>query len=154
MKDVFRTYMGALAEAMHQELPDVSDARAEFAVDGIPYVFTADAEAPALFSCAVVGALPQDEAARSRVFAELLHAQFCFSESCGFCFGVDADDSFVLLQSLVNPECVDERQFVERMESFVQLANVWRRRLADTAAGAPATGGDAAEAAPGFAIQV
>ena len=27
MKDMFRTYMGALAEAMHQELPNVSDAR-------------------------------------------------------------------------------------------------------------------------------
>ena len=30
--------MGAFAEAMRQDLPDVSDARAEFAVDGIPYV--------------------------------------------------------------------------------------------------------------------
>ena len=121
--------MGALAEVLRQDLPDVSDTRAEFAVDGIPFVFTADEEGPSIFSCAVVGALPGEEAARSRVFAELLHAQFCFSESCGFCFGVDADDSFVLLQWLVNPECVDERHFVERMEKFVQLANVWRRRL-------------------------
>ena len=145
--------MGALAEAMHQELPDVSDARAEFAVDGIPFVFTADDEGSDIFSCAVVGALPREETARCRVFAELLHAQFCFSESCGFCFGVDADDSFVLLQSLVDAECVDERRFVERMEKFVQLANVWRRRFADLAVEAP-SGGDAAPSAPGFDIKV
>ena len=143
--------MDALAEAMHQELPDVTDTRAEFAVDGIPYVVTADAEAPSIFVCAVIGALPPDEAARNRVFGELLHAQFCFSESCGFSFGVDAEDSFVLLQSLVNPECLDERHFVELMEKFVQLANVWRRRLSDSAAEAPA-GGDAAVS--DFAIQV
>ena len=104
--------MGALAEAMRQDLPDVSDSRAEFAVDGIPYVFSADDEVPAIFVCAVIGVLPQDEAARGRVFGKLLHAQFCFSESCGFSFGVDADDSFVLVQTLVDPECVDERHFV------------------------------------------
>jgi len=124
--------MRALAGAMRQDLPDVTDARAEFAVDDIPYVFTADAEAPAIFACAVIGALPRDEAARVRVFAKLLHAQFCFSESCGFSFGVDAEDSFVLLQSLVNPECVDERHYVELMEKFVQTANVWSKRIGES----------------------
>ena len=44
MPDTFKLYMNALVKAMRQELPDVSDARAEFAVDGLPYVFTADAE--------------------------------------------------------------------------------------------------------------
>ena len=93
-------------------------------------MFTADAEGPSIFSCAVLGARPREEAARGRMFAELLHAQFCFAESCGFCFGVDADDSFVLLQSLINLRSIDERQFVERMEKFVQLANVWSKRIA------------------------
>ena len=145
--------MGALAEAMRQDLPDVSDSRAEFAVDGIPYVFSADAEAPAIFACAVIGVLPQDETAREHVFGKLLHAQFCFSESCGFSFGVDADDSFVLLQSLVNPECVDERHFVELMEKFVRTANVWNKRLAGEAE-ASADGGGPGLAASGFEIQV
>ena len=130
MHDIFKRYMDALAEVLHQELPDVADARAEFAIDGIPYVITADADAPAIFVCAVIGALPEDEAPRTRLFADMLHAQFCFSESCGFTFGVDADDTFVLLQSLVNPECEDERHFVERMEKFVQTANVWSKRIA------------------------
>ena len=40
MENTFRRYMAALSEALRQELPDVADARAEFAVDGIPYVST------------------------------------------------------------------------------------------------------------------
>ena len=108
MDTAFRKYMAALAEAMHQELPDVSDARAEFAVDGVPYVFTAGPDGPSLFVYAVIGALPQDEAAKAGVFAGLLHAQYCFSESCGFSFGVDAEDTFVLLQALVDTDRYDE----------------------------------------------
>ena len=46
MNDIFKRYMDALAEVLHQELPDVADARAEFAIDGIPYVITADAASP------------------------------------------------------------------------------------------------------------
>ena len=160
MENTFKRYMGALAEALRQELPDVTDTRAEFAVDGVPYVFTADAGGPAIFACAVIGALPQDEAARARLFGRLLHAQFCFSDTCGFCFGVDEDDSFALLQALVDPECVDERHFVERMETFVKMANVWSARLAGRDA-APAADGDgfegdarAGEDAPDFAMQV
>ena len=153
MKDTFKRYMGALAEAMRQELPEVSDSRAEFAVDGIPYVVTGDAEGPAIFVCAVIGALPRDEAARSRVFGTLLHAQFCFSGTSGFSFGVDADDSFVLLQTLVNPECVDEWRFVAMMEKFVKTANVWSRRLAESSAESP-DGGASDAAAPDFAMQV
>ena len=71
---IFKRYMQALAEALRQELPGVAEARAEFAVDGIPYVFSADAEGPAFFACAVIGALPRDAEGRGRVFAELLHA--------------------------------------------------------------------------------
>ena len=131
--DVFKQFVAALAGAMRQEIPDVSDTRAEFAVDDIPYVLTADSGSPAVFVCAVIGALPQDEAERAHVFAKLLHAQYCFSDSCGFSFGVDDDDSFVLLQALVNTECVDERHFVELMEKFIQTANVWSKRLGESA---------------------
>jgi len=154
MENTFKRYIGALAEAMRQELSAVSDARAEFAVDGIPYVFTADADAPAIFACAVIGALPHDEAARARLFGRMLHSQFCFSDTCGFSFGVDADDSFVLLQALINPECVDERHFVELMERFVKMANVWSRRLASCADVPAAEGDDAAAYDSGFAMQV
>lgn len=155
---VFKGYMRALAEALRQELPDVSESRAEFALDGIPYVFSADPDGPALFACAVIGALPGDATARGRMFAELLHAQFCFSQSCGFCFGVDAEDSFVLLQSLVNPECVDERHYAALMEKFVQTANVWSKRLAERGAGDGGDGGDGGgtpvPGVSGFAMQV
>ena len=129
--DMFRNYIDALAEAMHQKLPDVTDTRAEFAVDGIPCVMTVDAEAPAIFVYAVIGPLPQDEEARNRVFGKLLHAQFCFSGSCGFSFGVDADDTFVLIQSLVDTDRFDEDAFVVLMDKFVKTANVWRKRLAE-----------------------
>lgn len=151
---VFKRYMQALAGALRQELPDVSAARAEFAVDGIPYVFSADAEGPALFASAVIGALPRDAEGRGRVFAELLHAQFCFAESCGFCFGVDGEDSFVLLQALVDPECVDERHWVALMEKFVQTANVWSKRLADRGAGEGGDGGEPPPEVSGFAMPV
>ncbi|MBO7684249.1 MAG: type III secretion system chaperone [Kiritimatiellae bacterium] len=137
----FKQYVAALAEAMRQEIPDVSGSRAEFAVDGIPYILTADPESAAILACAVIGALPQDESGRAQTFAKLLHAQFCFAESCGFSFGVDADDSFVLLQALVNTECYDERHFVGLMEKFVQTANVWSKRLAGMGNGESGTGG-------------
>ena len=153
MKETFRRYMNALAEAMRQELPDVSGLRAEFAVDGKPYVITADEEGPAILVCAVIGALPRDEAARTRVFGMLLHAQFCFSESCGFSFGVDADDSFVLLQVLINPECEDEWHFVAMMEKFVKTANVWGIRLNESPAEA-ADGGELSGTESDFAIHV
>ncbi len=123
--------MAALGEAMHQELPDVSDARAEFTVDGVPYVFTAEEDSASIFVYAVVGALPPDEAAKVRVFEGLLHAQYCFSESSGFSFGVDADDTFILLQALVDTDCFDETTFVALMDKFVKSANVWTKRLAE-----------------------
>ena len=131
MKDTFKRYIDALAAAMRQEPPEISGTRAEFAVDGIPYVLTADADGPSIFVYAVVGALPQDDPTKSRVFARLLHAQFCFSESCGFSFGVDAEDSFVLLQSLVDTDRFDENAFVALMDKFVKAANVWSKRLQD-----------------------
>ena len=120
----FGHYMAALGEAMHQEVPDVSDARAEFAVDDVPYVFTAEADSPSIFVYPVIGALSPDEEARARVFAGLLHAQYCFSESCGFCFGIDEDDTFVLLQALVDTDCINESAFVSLMDKFVKTANV------------------------------
>lgn len=123
--------MGELAEAMRQELPDVSDTRAEFMIDGVPYVFTTEEDNPSIFVYAVIGALPQDESERSQIFAMLLHAQFCFSESCGFSFGVDADNSFVLLQALVDTNRFDEASFVALMDKFVKAANVWHSRLAE-----------------------
>ena len=126
----FGHYMAALGEAMHQELPDVSAARAEFTVDGVPYVFTAT-DKSSIFVYAVIGALPPDEEARARVFAGLLHAQYCFSESCGFCFGVDEDDTFVLLQALVDTDRIDESAFVSLMDKFVTTAHVWTPRLGE-----------------------
>ena len=153
MKETFKRYVNALAEAMRQELPDVSDSRAEFAVDGKPYVITADEEGSAILVCAVIGALPRDEAARARIFGMLLHAQFCFSESCGFSFGVDADDSFVLLQAMINPECGDEWHFVAMMEKFVKTANVWGIRLNESHVEA-ADGGELSGAESDFAIHV
>ena len=153
MKETFKRYVNALAEALRQELPDVLDLRAEFAVDGIPYVITADEGGLAILVCAVIGALPHDEAARVRTFGMLLHAQFCFSESCGFSFGVDADDSFVLLQAMINPECTNEWHFVALMEKFVKTANVWGRRL-DESAAAVADGGELSGTESDFAIPV
>ena len=134
MENSFKRYMAALADAMRQELPDVADARAEFTVDDVPYVFTADEDGTSVFVYAVVGALPEDEDAKARVFAGLLHAQYCFSESCGFSFGVDADDSFVLLQTLVDTARFDESDFIALMDKFVKTANVWTQRLAATEA--------------------
>ena len=121
--------MAALAEAMRQELPDVTDTRAEFMVDDVPYVFTAESDSSSLFVYAILGALPSDEADRSRVFAGLLHAQYCFSESGGFSFGVDADDTFLLLQSLVDTDRFDEAAFVALTDKFVKTANIWAKRL-------------------------
>ena len=127
----FKQYMAALGEAMQQKLPDASDTRAEFTVDDVPYVFTSEPDATSIFVYAVIGALPQEEAAKARVFAGLLHAQYCFSESSGFCFGVDADDTFVLLQALVDTDSLDETAFVALMDKFVKSANVWTKRLAE-----------------------
>ena len=139
METSFKHYMSALAAAMRQELPDVSDARAEFLVDGIPYVFTAEEDSPSVFVYAVIGALPQDEEDRARVFAGLLHAQYCFSESSGFSFGADEDDTFVLLQALVDTDRFDEVAFVELMDKFVKTANVWSKRLAELPDAPPST---------------
>lgn len=153
MKETFKHYVNALAGALRQELPDVLSLRAEFAVDGKPYVITADEGGSSILVFAVIGALPHDEAARARIFGRLLHAQFCFSESCGFSFGVDADDSFVLLQAMINPECTDEWHFVALMEGFVKMANVWGRRLNESAVEV-ADGGEQPGTESGFAIQV
>ena len=131
METSFKHYMSALAAAMRQELPDVSDTRAEFMVDDVPYVFTAEEDSPSVFVYAVIGALPPDEEARARVFAGLLHAQYCFSESSGFSFGVDEDDTFVLLQALVDTDRLDESAFVALMDKFVKTANVWTKRLGE-----------------------
>ena len=144
----FGQYMAALGEAMNQELPGVSDARAEFTVDGVPYVFTAEADSPSIFVYAVVGALPPDEAAKARVFAGLLHAQYCFSESNGFSFGVDADDTFVFLQALVDTDRFDEAAFVDLMDKFVKSANIWTKRLAEVSSGPSVDEPSSAETVP------
>ena len=46
--------------------------------------------------------LPADEAARDGLFGGLLRSQFCFSETCGFTFGVDPEASFAILQNTTN----------------------------------------------------
>ena len=46
MEETFKRYMNALAGALRQELPDVLNRRVEFAVDGKPYVITADEGGP------------------------------------------------------------------------------------------------------------
>ena len=147
METSFKHYMSALAAAMRQELPDVSDTRAEFTVDDVPYVFTAEEDSPSVFVYAVIGALPPDEEARARVFAGLLHAQYCFSESSGFSFGVDEDDTFVLLQALVDTDRFDEVAFVALMDKFVKTANVWSKRLAELPDALPTDADDEPSAA-------
>lgn len=101
--------MGALAEAMHQVLPDVSDARAEFAVDGIPYVFTADAEAPALFAELMLEANLQTEA----FFAK-----------------EPEKGNYILVLRLALPT-LDVDAFDAALESHVNQAETWRRLLSD-----------------------
>ena len=149
--------MAALAGALRQELPDVTDSRAEFLIDDLPYVFTTEASSPAIFAYSVIGALPGGEAEQARVFAGLLHAQFCFSDSGPFSFGVDAENSFVLLQALVDTERVDESAFVALMDQFVKTANVWSKRLLAESDGAEAAGeepeGEAALQDEGGAFQ-
>lgn len=140
--------MAALGGALRQVLPDAGEARAEFAIDGVPYVFRAEEDSPSLFVYAVLGALPRDAAARSAVYAALLHAQFCFSESCGFSFGVDADDSFVLLQALVDTGCVPPSAFAALMDKFVKAANVWSQRLAKAVQDGQDAAAEAAADAP------
>ena len=149
----FGVYMDALSDALGQELPERGEDRAAVAIDDLVYQFRFGDESGKLFACCVLGALPGDPDANSRLFAELLHAQFCFSDSCGFSFGVDADSSFVLIQALIDTECVDERCFAALMEKFVQTANVWSKRIADFGQGAPSGEGDVMKTSD-FAIHV
>ncbi len=65
--------MAALGEAMQQKLPDASDTRAEFTVDDVPYVFTSEPDATSIFVYAVIGALPQEEAAKASQSATGCH---------------------------------------------------------------------------------
>ena len=58
MDTSFKRYMAALADAMRQELPDVTDVRAEFTVDDVSYVFTAEEDGSSVFVYAVIGASP------------------------------------------------------------------------------------------------
>ena len=126
----------------------------QFQVDDIPYVFTAEEDGPSMFVYAVVGALPEDETAKTHVFEGLLHAQFCFSESSGFCFGVDANNTFVLLQALVDTNRFDEAAFVDLMDKFVKTANVWSKRLAEAefASSDKEPGDDHSEPFPGLVV--
>ena len=55
-------------------------------------------------------------------------------------FGVDAENSFVLLQALVDTERFDESAFVALMDQFVKTANVWSKRLLAENDGAEAAG--------------
>jgi len=119
--------MNALAYALRQELPDVSDDRADFAIDGLAYAFRMDEETGRMFAYAVLGELPADEAARDGLFGELLRSQFCFSETCGFTFGVDPETSFAILQALIDVRRMEESDFTSEMERFVQTANVWAK---------------------------
>ena len=67
--------------------------------------------------------LPADEAARDGLFGELLRPQFCFSETCGFTFGVDPETSFAILQALID---------VRRMESGAWRSPISRPRRRST----------------------
>ena len=72
--------------------------------------------------------------------------------SNGFSFGVDEEDTFVLLQALVDTDRLDEADFVALMDKFVKTANVWTKRLAEIPDDAPPAEDESAAASAGMFV--
>ncbi len=149
----FESYIAALAKALGQELPPFEDGKMDFKADELSCHLRFDAETQRLFVFCVLDTLPVDAEARGRVYAELLHSQFCFCESSGFSFGVSHDDAYVQLQALFDLRQIQEADFVEQMDKFIRTADVWRHRLLTLPFHAADEGATALSGQP-FGIQV
>ncbi len=131
---IFTDKLAVLGKTLNCELKSEVN-KAAFLIDDVPYDFHFE-EASGnlmLFSCLV--SIPEDLAFSTRipvltaVYQKLLQAQYCFAESGGFSFGVDPEASMVNFQALLPLASLSDDEFIARIEKFVQLTNVWTKRL-------------------------
>ncbi len=131
---IFTDKLAVLEKTLNCELKSEGN-KAAFLIDGVPYDFHFEEESGNLMLFSCLAAIPEDMALSTRipaltaVYQKLLKAQYCFSESGGFSFGVDPEATMVNLQALLPIATLSDDEFLVLVEKFVQLTNVWTKRL-------------------------
>ena len=82
-----------------------------------------------------LGALPGDDAAAARVRAELLSANVLYRGTYGACLGVAPEDGMITVCYQTPMHSVTGEGFALLVENFINLADMWEKRLAGIAAG-------------------
>lgn len=93
----------------------------------------------------VVGLVPEDERERLALFTALLEANFFFRHTAGSTLGVDGKSGLVSMQRLIPVQGLEESSFLSLLESYLNLATLWRNHCASPAAAPDAGAGASSE---------
>jgi hypothetical protein len=92
-----------------------------------------------------LGALPEDYLAAVRIKDALLSANVLYRGTYGACLGVAPEDGAITLCFQIDMHAVTEQGFVQMVNNFDKLAQMWVARLDEIAAADPENTGAAAK---------
>ena len=107
-------------------------------VDGMVIAFREIPEGNEVITWAEVGEPPPE--GRERLYQVLLESMFMGQGTAGCLFSYERDSGKLFLHRTDSLVLLDDRRFVQNLESFVNLLDMWRRLIADFRPGAEDAG--------------
>ncbi len=121
-----QAFIDALSQALGQQVEKDENGAHAFVLDGVPVLLHSRTSESAFLLHMEIG---YPSAMGGGVHARLLGANFLLSETMGASISLDERTGMAFLELLVFLPGLDAADFVNRVEGFVALADVWTRRL-------------------------
>jgi hypothetical protein len=123
---IFAQFIAALARQTGIDLQiDENDACA-LVFDDIPVTLQYFRNDGRILFYGILGEIPSDAAARQALYARLLEANFLFHKTGGATLAVNESAGVVTFQQAELALALSEADFLNLLESWVQLAAYWR----------------------------
>ncbi len=135
MKAAFESFVKAVgAQAGVENLePEGDSCRLVF--DDLPVTLNYNEPADDIMFYCVVGTIPEEDAERLALFTSLLEANFFFRYTAGSTLSADTGSGLLALQRVLPAKGVEETEFLDALESYLNMALLWRGRCGGQADG-------------------
>ena len=148
MRETFVSMVKAVGTQAGAELAPEGNA-CELVFDDLPVTLHYLEAMDDIMLYCVVGTVPEKDEARLALFSSLLEANFFFRATAGSTLSVDIGSGLVAMQRVIPAKGLEEVDFLNALESYLNMAMLWRERCGTPGGETPASG----DAPPASAAQ-
>ncbi|MEM9283743.1 MAG: type III secretion system chaperone [Verrucomicrobiota bacterium] len=129
-----------LSKQLGLESVDLDDEGcAALSFDEIVVNFEYDPESDLLAFYSDIGSIPPIEDTPRELLESLLKANFFHTGTAGATIGMDRESGFISLFQTLSPTAVEPDRFFSALETFVDLAEGWTKRIPELVSGEEVT---------------